>query len=73
MEEEVIILGLETDQYYSLNAVGARLWQLLEQDLTLQEMHAVLLVEYEVAPDVLWEDLTRLIEALAAEHLIAIA
>jgi Coenzyme PQQ synthesis protein D (PqqD) len=73
MEDEVIILGLETDQYYSLNAVGARLWQLLEQNLTLQEIHTALLVEYEVATEVLWEDLTRLIEVMAEEHLITIA
>jgi hypothetical protein len=73
MQEEVIILGLETDQYYSLNAVGARLWQLLEQDLTLKEIHAALFVEYEVAPEILWEDVIRLIEVMAEENLITIA
>ncbi len=45
---EEIILGLESSVYYGLNSVGARIWQLVQKPITVDQIADVLTAEYEV-------------------------
>lgn len=69
---EAAILQLETGVYYTLDAVGARIWSLLQQPTRIEQLRDTLLSEYDVAPDRLERDLTGLLDDLAAEGLIEI-
>jgi hypothetical protein len=48
---EVVILHVGSGQYFGLNPVGARIWQLLGDGRTLVDVRDVLLGEYDVDPD----------------------
>ncbi len=67
---EAAVLHLPSGRYYGLNAVGARVWALVREPITVARLRATLLAEYDVAPEHLERDLTDLLERLAAEALI---
>jgi hypothetical protein len=66
------ILNLTSGVYYSLDAVGSRIWDLIQEPKTIGGIHTILLKEYRVEPDRLERDLLALFEAMGAEGLIDI-
>ena len=69
---EVAILHLEAGTYYGLDAVGARVWSLIQEPRTLREIHEVLVSEYEVEPARCERDLIALLHRLADEGLVEV-
>ena len=48
---EVAILDLKAGVYYGLDAVGARVWDLVQVSRKVDEIRDALLEEYEVEPE----------------------
>jgi hypothetical protein len=69
---EVVILDMKDGIYYGLNAVGARIWTLLEEPRSVAEIHQTLLDEYDIDPDVCETQLLTLLTDLAAHGLVEI-
>jgi hypothetical protein len=69
---EVAILDLKGGTYYGLDHVGARIWGLLQEPRTVEEIRDVLLSEYEVEPDRCERDLLALLQRLADEKLVEV-
>jgi hypothetical protein len=67
---EVAILSLKNGVYYGLDAVGARIWELIQGPRTVNEIRDVLLEEYDVEPERCERDLFVLLDQLATENLI---
>jgi hypothetical protein len=67
---EAVLLHLAQGTYFGLNGVATRAWALLSGGASMAEVHAALLEEYEVEPDVLRADLVAWAEALLAHGLI---
>lgn len=70
---ETTILNLKNGVYYGLDAVGTRIWNLLQNPCRVQEIRDVLLEEYDVTPERCESDLLTLLEKLSAEGLIEIS
>jgi hypothetical protein len=68
-----VILNQETGQYYELDEVGARMWQLLAESGQIRAAYEALLREYDVSEEQLEHDLLSLAEELAANGLVRIA
>ena len=64
-DDETVLLNVETRHYYSLNETGTRIWQLLAEGESLDEIAASLTNEYDVSA----EDARRHVEAHVAELL----
>ena len=45
---EAVVLDLGAGVYYSLNAVAARVWELVRTPVTVDDIHRTLLEEYDV-------------------------
>ncbi|MGZ4905676.1 MAG: PqqD family peptide modification chaperone [Halobacteriota archaeon] len=58
--------------YYSLDALGARIWALIQQPRTVREVRDVLLEEYDCEPDLCERGLLAFLQQLAAHELITI-
>jgi hypothetical protein len=58
--------------YYGLDAVGARIWSLIQEPRTVNEIRDILLEEYEVEPERCERDLLALLQKLADEGLIEV-
>ena len=69
---EVAILHLKAGVYYGLDAVGARIWDLIQRPRTVKEVRDVLVSEYDVGPDRCESDLITLLQRLADEGLIEV-
>lgn len=70
---ETVILDLKSEQYFSLDTVGTRVWQLLQGSSHIEEIYQQLLEEYDVEPARLRTDLEDLLTALEKEGLISLA
>jgi len=69
---EAAILQMDSGKYYSLNPVGARVWQLLASPKPVSELLATLLAEYEVPADRCRADLLALLQKLQTAGLIEV-
>jgi hypothetical protein len=65
LDGEAVILDPEAGTYYGLNAVGTRIWRLIEQHGRLRPVFEQLCLEYDAAPDVLERDMLDLVRGLA--------
>ena len=70
--QEVVILGLGSEQYYSLKEVGAQIWALLASPTSAQNILDALLKQYAVEPAQCEADLLAILQQLSAEGLIDI-
>ena len=48
LHDELVMMDLDQGKYFSLNPVATRIWDLLERELTIDELCALLKEEYEV-------------------------
>lgn len=67
---EIVLLDLGGEQYYSLNFVGARVWQLLAEGKNYGEILFTLEQHYEVEQTELESDVAVLLDGLEAAGLI---
>ncbi|MGO9603687.1 MAG: PqqD family protein [Candidatus Binataceae bacterium] len=70
---EAAILNLKSGVYFGLDPVGARVWSLLQNPLTLAEICDALSQEYDVERGRLEADLRELISDLTEHGLVRIA
>ena len=71
--EEAAILGLKNSVYYGLNAVGARIWELLREPKSLEEVQSTILNEYDVSLEQAEGDLRQFLRGMMAEGLIELS
>ena len=70
--DETVLLNLENEQYYGLEGVGSRFWELVEKGTTVGAAVASLGSEYPVERDVLEGDVKALIADLSVNGLIVV-
>ncbi len=68
--DEVAILELDQGVYFGLNNTGAFLWNLMQEPVRVNEMHAALVEEFEVDVDTAEKDLLRVLGELRDAGLI---
>jgi len=68
--EETVLLDLAGGSYFSLNEVGARIWQLIGEGATLQSIFDALVEEFDAEPERIRADLLALVDELAKSGLI---
>ncbi|WP_207956909.1 PqqD family peptide modification chaperone [Rubrobacter tropicus] len=69
---EVAILDLKGGTYYGLDAVGVRIWNLVQRPRKIVEVRDELLAEYEVDAKRCERDLLDFISALESEGLVEV-
>ncbi len=69
---ETAILNFRTGTYYGLNAVGVRIWDLIQEPRSVGDIRDVLVNEYEVEPGRCESDLVALLQLLAEEGLVEV-
>ena len=70
MDGELVMMGQEQGEYYSLRDVAASLWQHLEQPHTLAELSELVAEEYAIEPSACREDIAAFLDELAAKDLV---
>lgn len=72
LDEEAVILNLKSGEYFGLDAVGIRIWNLIREPRGVREIRDVITEEYEVEPGRCGHDLLAFLDRLAVEGLIQV-
>jgi len=70
---EAVLLDLASEQYFGLDPVGTRIWQLIGEGQTLQSIGDTLCAEYAAEPERIRSDLVTLVDQLASAGLVKVA
>jgi hypothetical protein len=73
MNGDTVMFSLEQDEYYGLNDKGTRIWQLLEHDMSVQEICTILGSEYDVSDTQCRDDTRRFLQELLDHHVIEVS
>ena len=71
IDGKMVLLHSDTEQYFSLNDVGTRIWQLLREQKTPEQIVDILQQEYEVEASLLQADVAKLIADLTTAGLVS--
>jgi hypothetical protein len=69
---ETVILGLTAGRYYGLDAVGARVWQLIQTPTAIADVQRAIVAEYEVDPERCQQDLIKLLRQMIDAGLVEV-
>ena len=69
---EVILLSLQTAEYYGAQGVAALVWGLLREPISVADLRDAIVSEYEVGLDECEHDLVEFLHHLATEGLIEV-
>lgn len=70
MDGEMVLLDLGTGRYYTLNRLGALIWEFCTGKQTLSDIHTALCDRFNVAPERALDDLVTLVNQLTQEGLL---
>jgi len=70
VDNEIVLLDMQSENYFGLDSVGAVMWQFMQEHLTLQDVLNALLEYYDVDEAILKKDLLHLVEQLHTNGLI---
>jgi hypothetical protein len=69
--DELVILNVRSGTYFGLDHVGARIWQLLEEQKGPEEIRDAMLNDYDVSRETFERDFEALIKDLLAQGLVS--
>ena len=68
--EELVMLSVAAGNYYSLDRVGRRIWEMLTEPMTIGEICRRLTTEYEVTPEVCEAEVLSFLSEMAEHEVI---
>lgn len=72
LNEESVLLNLETERYFGLDETGTRMWQLAVTAPCLQHAYEQLLSEFDVESERLRADFSDLLDRLVESGLLTV-
>lgn len=70
IDGETVLLDMDGENYFGLNTVGTRIWQLLPEPRSPEEIFSILILEYDVEEERLKADIAGIIEQLLTNGLV---
>ena len=72
LDGESVLLNLETEKYFGLDATGTRMWELVTHSPSVEAAYAKLSEEFEVEPEELRQHLAELLGQLIENGLLRV-
>jgi Coenzyme PQQ synthesis protein D (PqqD) len=73
LQEESVILNLDSERYYGLDDIGTRILSVLTNADSIEAAYQSLLAEYDVDESVLRQDLLALVESLLQQGIVQVS
>ena len=70
VEDGIAILDLRSNTYFSLDPVGAAIWDRMAAPVSLDDLASAIAAEYEIAPEECRGDIADLLEDMLTHGLI---
>ena len=68
---ETVLLDLKSESYFGLDKTATRIWQLLNENKSVEDIHSVMLAEFDVDSNELLADLQHHLKELESAGLIS--
>ncbi|PHS41833.1 MAG: PqqD family protein [Sulfurovum sp.] len=72
VDGEMVLLDMESENYFGLDEVGTAIWQAMQEKETLKEVFEVLSEQYEVEAEMLEKDLSDFVNKLVESGLVKV-
>ncbi len=72
LDQEAVLLNLETEQYFGLDEIGTRMWQLVTGSPSIDAAYQELLAEFDVEAEMLHSNLAELLSRLVDSGLLQV-
>jgi len=73
LQDESVILNLDSERYYGLDSIGTRILSVLTTSESIEAAYNTLIQEYDVDRHALRQDLIALVENLVAQGLVKVS
>jgi hypothetical protein len=70
IDEEAVLLNLDSGHYYILNETGCRIWEMLDGKNTVADIAANICLEYDAEEETALQDTGRILRELLEEKLV---
>jgi hypothetical protein len=71
VDGDSVLLDIDNGEYFSLNEVGGRVWELCDGTRSVASIVEAICAEYEAQPPIVLSDTSELLESLAGAGLVA--
>ena len=72
MDGEVVMLSIQRGEYFGLDKIGSRIWELIENLVSIKEIRSILIEEYDVDEETCLKDLIEFLEDLQNKGLLIV-
>ena len=73
IDGEVVMMSMEKGEYFGLNAMGSRIWELLAKPHSIEELCHELMRSFEVDQETCLSEVSRFLGEIADQKLVAVA
>jgi hypothetical protein len=73
IDGEIVMLSIENGEYYGMDKVGSRIWELLANPMSLNSLINTLIAEYAVSYNQCYEETLEFLKKSFSKNLIVIA
>jgi hypothetical protein len=72
MDGETVMMSIEQGNYYGLNPIGSRIWELIEAPVSVSSLCDTLQAEFDVCPETCQQDVLEFLNQLKNEEILEI-
>ncbi|MFN8579069.1 MAG: lasso peptide biosynthesis PqqD family chaperone [Candidatus Sericytochromatia bacterium] len=72
LDDGLVMMSLENSSYYGLDPIGKRVWEILEEKTSVENLISKLIEEYDISKDECQKDILELLNSFAKENLIIV-
>ena len=73
VDQEIVLLNMAKNSYVSLDAIGRRIWELLETAVTVKVLCSQLMAEFNGTEEQITSDLLPFLEQLKDDGLVCVS
>jgi hypothetical protein len=73
VDDEIVMLNMDSDQFHHINETGRRIWELLETPRSVAEVCDILFEEFEVRQDTCQKEVLDFFKALRARGVVLVS
>lgn len=73
MDGELVMMSLERGEYFGIGGVGPRIWELLAEPNTIEQLVDAIRAEYDIDETTCHADIIAFVEQLLTNELVCLA
>ena len=73
VDGDTVMMSIERGEYYGIDGVGSRVWELLERPVTLGDIVAIVCAEFDVDPITCQTDMELFLRDLESNGLVSLS